>query len=242
MFCNIRFNLLNSYNLFDIADNKPKVIVPVNAQVIVLANKNRRFMNIINSNYSTFDGEVPFKIARLKRMYRKAEALKGSEIIYDFIEFAKKNGLRVFLLGGKETSNKKSIDKLTNEYDVKACGYSPEFENYPFSEKFVTDSINRISLFKPDILFIGFGAPKQEFFIDDQYKELEKLGIKYIISCGGTFEFFSGEIKRAPKWISKIGLEGLYRLTQEMNKARLMRLLESFGFFKYIISKPDYQE
>ncbi len=240
MFCNIDFNLLKKRELFTLCDNETKFIVTVNAQFIVLANNNKRFMTILNNNYCTFDGEVPLKFARVKKEYRTAEALKGSEIIYDFVDYAKTHDYKVFLLGGKELSNKMSVRKMNDEYGIKAEGFSPCFENYPFSKGFVDESLERIKDFRPDILFVGFGAPKQEFFIDDNYEFFRKLGIKYIIGCGGTFEFFSGTIKRAPGWVSKAGLEGLYRLLQEMNKARLNRLIVSFVFFKYMFCKPDY--
>lgn len=240
MFCNIDFSLIYKSQLFELLNEKPKFIVTVNAQFIVLANKDKRFMNILNSHFSTFDGEIPLKFARLKKQYRKAEAIKGSEIIYDFIEYSKEKKLKMFLLGGKESSNTISIDKIRNEYGVEVDGFSPQFENYPFSDNFNNSCMDRINSFKPDIIFVGFGAPKQEYFIEDHYEEFSEIGVKYVIGCGGTFEFLSGNIKRAPRWISKIGLEGFYRLFKEMNKNRLNRLLVSFKFFKYIVKKPDY--
>ena len=60
MFCNIDFKLLNKQDLFRVESSAMKHIVTVNAQFIVLANKNPRFMRIVNKNYATFDGEVPF--------------------------------------------------------------------------------------------------------------------------------------------------------------------------------------
>jgi len=241
MFCNIDFNLIKKNGLFTLSEYGPKFIVTVNAQFIVLANKNERFMNILNNNFCTFDGEVPLKFARLRKEYKYAEALKGSEIIYDFVDYAEKNGYKVFLLGGKKQSNEMSVKKM-HEYGVNAEGFSPDFEDYPFSESFVKGALDKIIEFKPDILFVGFGAPKQEFFIDDNYETFKSLGVKYIIGCGGTFEFFSGLIKRAPNWVAKAGLEGFYRLLQETNKARLKRLATSFGFFKYMFCNPDYSK
>ena len=242
MFCNIDFNLVDKEELFTLCKRGPKFIITVNAQFIVLANKNKRFMEILNRNFCTFDGEVPLKFARLKKEYRHATALKGSEIIYDFADYAKRNNYKIFLLGGKKQSNEISVKKLNEQYGVNAAGFSPDFEDYPFSENFVVDSLERIKEFKPEILFVGFGAPKQEFFIDDNLGVFKELGIKYIIGCGGTFEFFAGVIRRAPGWVAKAGLEGFYRLLQEMNKARLNRLVVSFGFFKYMFCKPDYSK
>lgn len=66
------------------------------------------------------------------------------------------------------------------------------------------------------------------------------MGIQYIIGCGGTFEFVSGKISRAPKWIQNCGFEGLYRLFQEFGMMRIKRILYSFKFYKYIKRKPDF--
>lgn len=240
MFCNIDFKLTDKSDLFKLKNGDPKCIVTVNAQFIVLANNNRRFMNILNKYDSTFDGEVPLKFARLRDEYKNAEAIKGSEIIYDFINYSKENNLRMFLLGGKESSNTISVKKIREEYRVEVAGFSPEFEQYPFSENFVNECMNRIDNFKPDIIFVGFGAPKQEFFIEDHYEEFKRIGVKYIIGCGGTFEFLSGNIKRAPLWVSRAGFEGVYRLVQEFNISRIKRLIYSFGFFKFINNKPNF--
>lgn len=240
MFCNINFNLIEKSKLFSLENDNPKCIVTANAQFIVLANNDARFMNILNKYDTTFDGEVPLKFARKMKEYKNAEAIKGSEIIYDFINYAKDHSMKMFLLGGKETSNSISVKRIKTEFGVQAEGYSPPYEKYPFSETNIKNNMDRIRNFKPDILFVGFGAPKQEFFIEDHFEEFKKIGIKYIVGCGGTFEFLSGNIKRAPKWISKIGLEGVYRLFQEMNKERWNRLLISMKFFRYINHKPDF--
>ena len=242
MFCNINFRLISKSKLFDLENNDPKCIVTVNAQFIVIANSNRRFMNILNKYYSTFDGEVPLKFAKRQTEYRCAESIKGSEIIYDFINYAKMNNLKIFLLGGKELSNSISVEKIRSEYGVKADGYSPPYEEYPFSDETEKKNMEKIEKFCPDILFVGFGAPKQEFFIEDHYDEFKQIGIKYIVGCGGTFEFLSGIVKRAPRWVSKMGAEGVYRLFQEMNKSRWERLVVSTKFFRYIKHKPDYYD
>lgn len=242
MFCNIDFKLIDKMKIFEREDDDPKFIVPVNAQLIVLANTDERFMNILNKNYTAFDGEVPLKFARKMKEYQSADAIKGSEVIYDFIDYSKENGLKIFLLGGKESSNTISVDKIRDKYGVEAAGYSPEFETYPFSNKFNILCMNQIEEFMPDVIFVGFGAPKQEFFIEDHYEEFKKIGVKYLIGCGGTFEFLSGNIKRAPKWVSRIGLESFYRLYQEMTVTRVMRILVSFKFIKYLREKPSFSK
>jgi len=147
----------------------------------------------------------------------------------------------MFFLGGYEDSNKAAVEIIREKYGIEIDGYSPPYEKYPFSNTFIENCMSRISSFTPDIIFVGFGAPKQEWFIEEQFEKLNAIGVKYIIGSGGTFEFVSGKIKRAPAWISRIGFESVYRLLQELNIARLKRIFYSFRFFKYINHKPDWK-
>ena len=240
-FCNLNINLTNKKELFELDKKKTKCIVTLNAQIICLANTNKELYDFVNSNYATIDGQVPLKTARLKnRKFKKVEKLSGSEIVYDFFEYAKKNNLKFFFLGGKEDSNKRAVENVREKYGIQVDGFSPEYENYTFSEKFVNSCKKHIEKFKPDIIFVGFGAPKQEFFMRDNLDFLTECGVKYAVGSGGTVDFVAGTIKRAPKWVSKLGLEGFYRLFKEFNKARWKRLINSFKFFRYVNHKPKF--
>jgi len=241
-FCNIDFNILTKNNLFVRNHDELKCIATVNAQFIVLANTNKRYYDYINSHYSTFDGEVPLKKARkINPEFNKAEKLPGSEIVYDFANYARENNLKMFFLGGKIDSNTDAVKRIRDDYGIKIEGFSPDFENYPFSAAFVNSCLERIKNFQPDILFVGFGAPKQEFFIEDNYECLKASGVKYAIGSGGTFEFVSGKIARAPKWVQKIGLESVFRLLNEISWMRVQRILYSFKFYKYVKRRPDFE-
>lgn len=241
IFCNIDFKIFKKDDLFNRTGNETKCIIPTNAQVIVLANNNQRYMNFINSHYATFDGEIPLKAARKQSTsFASTEKLSGSDIVYDFCQYAKENSLKMFFLGGYEDSNADAVRIVKEKYGIEIEGYSPPYEKYPFSENFINNCMDRIKSFKPDIIFVGFGAPKQEWFIEEQLNELNKIGVKYVIGSGGTFEFVSGKIKRAPAWVSKIGFESIYRLLQEISVARIKRIFYSFKFYKYIKHKPDW--
>ncbi len=234
-FCNININLKNKEELLQNLNGKIKCIITLNAQIIVLANENPRLLNFINRNYVTLDGEIPLKVAKiLDPDFRDVVKLSGSDIVYDFCDYAKENDLKIFFLGGREKSVQNAVENVEKKYSIQVAGFSPEFENYPFTDRFTEECQSRIKEFKPDILFVGFGAGKQEYFIEDNLDFLEACKVRYVIGSGGTVDFVSGSIKRAPKWISKIGLEGFYRFFQEVSIARAQRILISFKFFKYI--------
>jgi UDP-N-acetyl-D-mannosaminuronic acid transferase (WecB/TagA/CpsF family) len=65
LFCNINFNQKNKHSLFELNNNKLKFIITVNAAFIVEANRSKRFFDILNSNYVTFDGTVPYFVAKI---------------------------------------------------------------------------------------------------------------------------------------------------------------------------------
>jgi len=215
-------------------ENKLKHIVTCNAEFIVKAQENDRFKTIINNNYATFDGQVPYFLAKLKYKNINFEKISGSDLIYDFASLAKKKNYKIFLLGGYKKSNELAVKKLKEMYNIDIDGYSPPYENYPFSRNNNELILKRIEIFKPDILFVAFGAIKQEYWIDDNRKFLEKIGVKWAVGCGGTFDFVAGTIKRAPKFVQNIGLEGVWRFIMEPKWFRLKRLLISLKIFSYL--------
>jgi hypothetical protein len=66
LFCNINFNQKNRNNIFESpCENKPKLIIPVNAALIVESNNSKRFLAVLNNNYVTFDGRIPYLCAKI---------------------------------------------------------------------------------------------------------------------------------------------------------------------------------
>ena len=215
-------------------ENFLKFIVTVNSEFIIKGNNDDKFKHIINDNYSTFDGQIPYFLAKNKNKNIDFEKVSGSDLIYNFCEMAQINNKRVFLLGGYEKSNKKAVIKLKELYSIEIEGYSPTYKPYPFPEQHNQTILEHINAFKPDILFVGFGAVKQEYWISEHKEELEKIGVKWVVGSGGTFEFVAGTIARAPVWIQKIGFESIYRILQEPNLLRVKRLLLSFKVLRYV--------
>lgn len=232
-FANLRFKGLTKRVILEEGDTL-KFIVTVNAEFIVRGNKDEKFYNIINNNFSTFDGQIPYLLAKFKNKNIFFEKLSGSDLIYDYCKMAQFKHKKVFLLGGYEESNKKSTSKLREIYNIDIKGFSPEYKPYPFTAQHNQIILEQINLFKPDILFVGFGAVKQEFWINEHKEKLEEIGVKWVVGSGGTFEFVASTITRAPLWMQKSGLEGIYRMIKEPNLLRFKRLLLSFKIFKYV--------
>lgn len=212
----------------------PRILVTVNAEAIVKAQNDSKLLRIINENSASIDGQIPLWLYRLIYPKEKIEKISGSDLIYSIPEYAMRNNLRVFLLGGQTDSNEVAVKKLRIKYPgLIIDGYSPSFHPYPFSNEINEQIEKKLELFRPDILFVGFGMGKQEYWEDDNKLLFKKLGTKLIIGCGGSFEFASGKIKRAPVIIQKSGLEGLWRFLNELKWFRFKRLMVSSKIFYY---------
>ena len=87
--------------------------------------------------------------------------------------------------------------------------------------------VDKINAVKPDVLFVGMTAPKQEKWA---YEHFDNLETGHICCIGAAFDFFSGTLRRAPEWMMKSGLEWLYRLIKE--PVRMFR--------RYVIGHPKF--
>ncbi|WP_212000349.1 WecB/TagA/CpsF family glycosyltransferase [Chitinophaga sp. HK235] len=235
-FAGLTFRGLNKEDLLKDFD-KIKFVVTVNAEFIVESGRNERLRNIINNNISTFDGQIPYVLAKLANRSKTFHKISGSSLIYDVCSYCRMHNKRLFLLGGSTDSNRMAQERLKSVYGIPIDGFSPDFHPYPFPPALNADLIKRIAAFKPDFLFVGFGVLKQEFWIDDHLDALEKLGVGLVVGCGGTFELASSRVKRAPVIVQKVGMESLFRFLMEPKWFRMKRILKSFLVFRYVLKK-----
>ncbi|HYL08831.1 MAG TPA: WecB/TagA/CpsF family glycosyltransferase, partial [Candidatus Udaeobacter sp.] len=78
-----------------------------------------------------------------------------------------------------------------------------------------------------DVLLVAFGAPKQELWIE---RLKDRLGVAVAIGVGGTFDYLTGRVPRAPRWMRSAGLEWLHRLIRQPWRARRMAVLPLYAF------------
>jgi N-acetylglucosaminyldiphosphoundecaprenol N-acetyl-beta-D-mannosaminyltransferase len=231
-FANIQFKALNKKSLLN--DEKGlKLVVTANSEIIIKANEDEKLQKIMNDNFTTFDGKIPQVLAKLDHNTQVIEKISGSDFIYDCCIEAKKNSERIFLLGCREEINTKAVINIREKYGIQVEGFSPVLADYPFPELHNKQILNRIKLFKPHYLFVGFGAPKQEYWMDEHKEFLENLGVKVVVGSGGTFDFVAEAVKRAPEFIQNIGLEGVWRFLVEPRWFRIKRVILSFKIFYY---------
>lgn len=207
--------------------NKFYIVTP-NPELILMAQKNIDLKNALNNaDFAVPDG-FGLKIAN-----PKLKIIKGRELFLDLIGLANKNHWKIFLLGGLGDEAELSASKLKNLYpniEIESSkgvildkSANPQSERYRESE---VEIISRINKFAPNLLFVAFGNPKQEIWIN---KNLGRLNIGGAMAVGGTLRYISGISRLPPKWMEKIGLEWLWRLITE--PARIGRVINAVLVF-----------
>ncbi len=110
---------------------------------------------------------------------------------------------------------------------------SPPFR--PLSSSEDEALVERINAAAPDVLWVGLGAPKQEYWAADHES---RLNVPLILPVGAAFDFYSGRIRRAPDWMRRIGLEWLFRLATEPRRL-WRRYLMTNGQFMLLVLKEE---
>ncbi|MDZ8024394.1 MAG: WecB/TagA/CpsF family glycosyltransferase [Nostoc sp. ChiQUE01a] len=196
-----------------ISGSTPKYVVTPNAQHIVALQHDARFRLIYHQAFLVVPDGVPLLWAAKLFNTPLSGRVNGTDLFEHLCKISADKGLKVFLLGGRTGAAKKAKQVLEARHpNLDIVGtYCPYygFESDPEELKRINLAIQAAA---PDILFVGLGAPKQEYWI---YNNYQKLGVPVSIGIGVSFELVAGMVKRAPKFMQKAGLEWLFRLIME---------------------------
>ena len=178
----------------------------------------------------------------------------GTDLMEKLCQLAAKKEWRIYLLGGKPGIATKTLKVLRQKYpglkgwattgpnlelrmdngewrsENTSDGGRPILRSADSSK--VSKWVDQINRRQPDLLFVAFGMGKQEKFIADNW---DKLKVKMAMGVGGAFDYLSGEVKRAPFWLRKMGFEWLYRLCQE--PWRWKRQMNLLTFIRLVLKK-----
>jgi len=196
-----------------------------NPEFVIDAQKNKFLRTYLNNvDYNLADGVGVILASKLLGKPLK-ERITGT----DFTPAIVKTGIKIFLLGGKDGVAEQAKEKLEEKFEnANIVGTQ---HGYSKDRNRVLKKINKSGA---KILMVCLGCPKQEDWI---MRSKEDLNTKVIFGNGGALDFWSGDVKRAPKWMIKLGLEWLYRLTQDFNTTRIKRQLKLFKFGWLVIKK-----
>lgn len=195
-----------------------KQIVTINPEFIVGAQEDKKFKKIINDAELNVADGIGIKLAFLRFGKFLKKRLSGADLVWDILKIANERKLKIFLLANEEglSSWQDTAMAIKRVYPKMRISGSNESISVCYFESEVLDKVDEIK--SSDILFCNFGAPCQEKFINSLKKFNTK--IKIGIGVGGTFDFISGKVIRAPKWIRTFGFEWLWRLALKPDRLR----------------------
>jgi len=193
-------------------------IATPNPEMVVEAQKDKNFREILNSaNLAIPDGQGLLWAAKFLRRGELLERVTGTDLMAKLCEQAAKRNWKVFFLGGAVGVAIKALDVFKKRFpglegqasegpqELRITNYELRIDD-PERDKEAKEKINQ---FTPDLLFVGFGMGKQERWLKENLNSL-KIGGALVV--GGAFDFYSGKIKRAPRWFREAGFEWLWRL------------------------------
>lgn len=206
-------------------------IATINPEILALAQKDDCFRKVLNkAQISTADG-IGIVLASEILGQPLKERVAGVDLMKLMVKMADDWGLTVGLIGGRGNVAVKTAECLKKEHpNLKIFGLegTKNIKKITLTEK--SSILSIIHGRKPQMLFVAFGAPHQEFFIDSLKNDLEPL---IAMGVGGSFDEISGQVKKTPEWMDKMGLKWLWRLIQEPWRWKRQLALIEFIFLVF---------
>lgn len=186
-------------------------ITVLNVYSTVLAYNDNEYLRVQNSAVMAIPDGGPLSFIGKRRGYSHMSRTAGPSLMEEIFKQSKTNKYRHYFYGSTEKTLSNLKSELMKKYpEINIVGmYSPPFRQLtPDEDKAICKNIN---LLQPDIIWVGLGAPKQEFWMERHQGKVEGC----MIGVGAGFDYFAGNIKRAPLWMQNNNLEWVYRLIQE---------------------------
>jgi exopolysaccharide biosynthesis WecB/TagA/CpsF family protein len=189
----------------------PAYITSANGQVLSMCARDTAIRALFTSaDVIHADGTPLVFASRLRSPVALPERVATTDLFNDVAERAESAGASFYLLGATDEVIARAAEKTRQRYPrLKIAGYRTGY----FSEAQETDVVAQINAARPDILWIGMGAPAEQKFCLRNRKRLNRVGL--LKTSGGLFDFVSGKNSRAPSWMQSLGLEWAYRLALE---------------------------
>lgn len=208
---------------------EPCWVVTPNAVMLDACRRDRAYAAMLNrATLSLADGAGVLLAAR-KQKTPLCERVAGIEFGEVLLREAAKNGLRVFLLGGGADVAERAAERLCQRFEgLTVCGtYWGYFQKEGEEDRRVTEYICSC---RPDILLVCFGFPLQERWIEAHLDLLKN--VRVVAGLGGSLDVWAGNVKRAPKLVSRLGLEWAWRMLLEPKRIKNLPAILRFAIQK----------
>ena len=204
-----------------------------NVHTIVMSYDDRHYRAIQNNGYMVLPDGKPLSIVSRLRGHKNARRVTGPDLMGSMFNISERNGYRHFFYGSTNETLEMLKSELVKRYpSLNIAGmFSPPFrELTKLEDNEIVDMINQS---RPDFIWVGLGAPKQEYWMSRNRGKLKGL----MIGVGAGFDYFAGNINRAPLWMQKMSLEWLFRLIQEPQRLWKRYLVYNTRFLILVIKE-----
>ncbi len=204
-------------------DDRPASVFFVNTHTLNLAAGDPAYRQVLNAADFVFgDGTGVRWAARLQGIHL-ADNLNGTDFVPELFRTTAGRGYSYFLLGGEQRTATVAADYAEAAFPgwrLLGCHHG-----YLTDDSITAAVLAEINALRPDVLLIGMGNPLQEQWI---HRHSDQLQTALCLGVGGLFDFWAGNVRRAPRWLRTLGHEWLWRLYQQPRlKAR-----------RYLIGNP----
>lgn len=213
-----------------IAERTPHLIATPNPEMIVAAQEDEELFNILNNAHLRLpDGISMVVVSRILRTPLR-ERVTGIDFLLASAKLAAQKGWKIFLLGSAPGMAEKAAQNLVSRFPgLKVSGTNDGY----FKPSDDPQIIGKIKKVKPDILFAGLGAGRQEKWLAAHLNELQ---VPVSVGVGGSFDVIAGKKQRAPGWIQALYIEWLYRLITEPQRWNRQLALPKFLYLTLVKS------
>jgi N-acetylglucosaminyldiphosphoundecaprenol N-acetyl-beta-D-mannosaminyltransferase len=198
--------------------------VSINAAKVVAMRDDPRLQGVIaESELVTADGQSVVWASRLLGDPLPAR-VAGIDLMHRLLEVAEESGYRVFILGAKRPVLEAAIVRIRARHPrLEIAGYRDGY--FPEADEGAVAA--GIAAVHPDILFVAISSPRKEYFLG---KYRDELGVPLVMGVGGAIDVVAGVTRRAPRAMQRLGLEWLFRLTQEPRRLMARYLVTNARF------------
>lgn len=194
--------------LLEFVDARKGLLVAVNAEKVMKATEETR--DIINNNIGYADG-AGVMVAMHKKGHPEAVRIAGADLWLEIVKESYKEKT-FYLIGGKQEVIDDTVAKLKTQFpEIKIVGYRNGYIKTDEERQALIDDVAKK---RPDVVFVAMGSPKQEFLMYD----FMKVNPAIYQGLGGSFDVYTGRVKRAPLWWQKHNVEFLYRFLKQPSR------------------------
>lgn len=202
-----------------------------NVHTTVTAFEDKDYRTVQNGGIMAIPDGGPLSSVGRRRGHKKMSRTTGPSYMGEIFKLSAQYGWKHYFYGSKQ----ETLDKLKGELEKNYPGLeivgmcSPPFR--PLSEQEDREVVENINKSKPDFLWIGLGAPKQEKWMAEHQGSVEG----FMVGVGAGFDYYAGNIERAPQWMQKCNMEWFYRLIQDPKRLFLRYMKTNSKYIWYAV-------